>query len=59
MSTGNSAAATRQIASELTDSYEIRHATSVDAKPSARISVSSNRSVHNSSANPRDALKVC
>ena len=44
MSTGNPAAATRQIASELTNSYEIRYAASVDAKPNARISVSSNRS---------------
>ncbi len=44
MSTGNPAAATRQIASELTNSYEIRYAASADVRPGAKISVSSNRS---------------
>jgi hypothetical protein len=43
MSTGNPAAATRQIASELSNSYEIRYAAG-DVRPGAKISVSSNRS---------------
>ena len=44
MSTGNPAAATRQIASELTNSYEIRYAAASDVQPGASLSVSSNRS---------------
>ncbi len=44
MSTGDPAAATRQIASELTNSYEIRYAAAADVRTGAKISVSSNRS---------------